>query len=74
MPLKRFNAGESRRGIKRIYVEASRYEDFVAGFVELTKKYRLGSPLDPETTLGSVVRTAVAEAVRFRAGGGHHQG
>jgi acyl-CoA reductase-like NAD-dependent aldehyde dehydrogenase len=59
-----FNAGESRCGIKRIYVAASRYEDFVAGFVDLTKKYRLGSPLDPETTLGPVVRTAVAEAVR----------
>jgi acyl-CoA reductase-like NAD-dependent aldehyde dehydrogenase len=59
-----FNAGESRCGIKRIYVAASRYEDFVAGFVDLTKKYRLGSPLDPETTLGPVVRTSVAEAVR----------
>jgi acyl-CoA reductase-like NAD-dependent aldehyde dehydrogenase len=45
-------------------VAASRYEDFVSGFVELTKKYRLGSPLDPETTLGPVVRTSVAEAVR----------
>ncbi len=61
-----FNAGESRCGIKRIYVSASRYEDFVAGFVDLTKKYRLGSPLDPETTLGPVVRTSVAEDVRSR--------
>jgi acyl-CoA reductase-like NAD-dependent aldehyde dehydrogenase len=61
-----FNAGESRCGIKRIYVAASRYNDFVAGFVELTKKYRLGSPLDPETTLGPVVRTSVAQAVRSR--------
>jgi acyl-CoA reductase-like NAD-dependent aldehyde dehydrogenase len=61
-----FNAGESRCGIKRIYVAASRYEDFVAGFVDLTKKYRLGSPLDPETTLGPVVRTSVAEDVRLR--------
>ena len=61
-----FNAGESRCGIKRIYVAASRFEDFVAGFVDLTKKYRLGSPLDPETTLGPVVRTSVAEAVRSR--------
>jgi acyl-CoA reductase-like NAD-dependent aldehyde dehydrogenase len=61
-----FNAGESRCGIKRIYVAASRYEDFVAGFVDLTKQFRLGSPLDPETTLGPVVRTSVAEAVRSR--------
>jgi acyl-CoA reductase-like NAD-dependent aldehyde dehydrogenase len=59
-----YNAGQSCCGIKRIYVAASRYEDFVAGVVDLTKKYRLGSPLDPETTLGPVVRTSAADAVR----------
>jgi len=59
-----FNAGQSCCGIKRIYVAGSRYEEFVAGVVGLTKQYRLGSPLDPETTLGPVVRTAAAEAVR----------
>jgi acyl-CoA reductase-like NAD-dependent aldehyde dehydrogenase len=59
-----FNAGQSCCGIKRIYVAASRHEEFVAGVVELTRKYRLGSPLDPHTTLGPVVRTAAAEAVR----------
>jgi acyl-CoA reductase-like NAD-dependent aldehyde dehydrogenase len=59
-----FNAGETRCGIKRIYVAASRYDDFIAGFVDLTNRYRLGSPIDPETTLGPVVRTSVAEAVR----------
>jgi acyl-CoA reductase-like NAD-dependent aldehyde dehydrogenase len=61
-----FNAGQSCCGIKRIYVAASRYEDFVGGVVDLTKQYRLGSPLDPETTLGPVVRTAAADAVRFQ--------
>jgi acyl-CoA reductase-like NAD-dependent aldehyde dehydrogenase len=59
-----YNAGQSCCGIKRIYVAASRYEDFVAGVVDLTNKYRLGSPLDPETTLGPVVRTSAADAVR----------
>ncbi len=59
-----FNAGQSCCGIKRIYVAASRHDEFVAGVVELTNKYRLGSPLDPETTLGPVVRTSAAEAVR----------
>jgi acyl-CoA reductase-like NAD-dependent aldehyde dehydrogenase len=59
-----FNAGQSCCGIKRIYVAASRYKDFVAGVVDLTQKYRLGSPLDPETTLGPMVRTAAAESVR----------
>jgi acyl-CoA reductase-like NAD-dependent aldehyde dehydrogenase len=59
-----YNAGQSCCGIKRIYVAASRHDEFVAGVVDLTKKYRLGSPLDPETTIGPVVRTSAAEAVR----------
>jgi acyl-CoA reductase-like NAD-dependent aldehyde dehydrogenase len=59
-----FNAGQSCCGIKRIYVAAPRFEEFVAGVVDLTRQYRLGSPLDPETTLGPVVRTAAADAVR----------
>ena len=59
-----FNAGQSCCGIKRIYVARPRYADFVAGVVELTHRYRLGSPLDPETTLGPVVRAPAAEAVR----------
>jgi acyl-CoA reductase-like NAD-dependent aldehyde dehydrogenase len=61
-----FNAGQSRCGIKRIYVAASRYEEFVAGIVDRTQKYRLGSPIDPQTTLGPVVGTSVAETVRLQ--------
>jgi acyl-CoA reductase-like NAD-dependent aldehyde dehydrogenase len=59
-----YNAGQSCCGIKRVYVASPRYLDFVDGVVELAKRYRLGSPLDSETTLGPVVRTAAAEAVR----------
>jgi acyl-CoA reductase-like NAD-dependent aldehyde dehydrogenase len=59
-----YNAGQSCCAIKRIYVAASRYDEFVAGVVGLTKQYRLGSPLDPETSLGPLVRTSAAEAVR----------
>jgi acyl-CoA reductase-like NAD-dependent aldehyde dehydrogenase len=59
-----FNAGQSCCGIKRIYVAARRYDEFVSGVVELTKQYRLGSPLDPDTTLGPLVRTAAADAIR----------
>jgi acyl-CoA reductase-like NAD-dependent aldehyde dehydrogenase len=59
-----YNAGQSCCGIKRIYVAASRYDEFVAGVVDLTGKYRLGSPLDAATTIGPVVRTSAADAVR----------
>jgi acyl-CoA reductase-like NAD-dependent aldehyde dehydrogenase len=69
-----FNAGQSCCGIKRIYVSAALFERFVEATVELTHKYRLGSPLDPETTLGPVVRTAAAEAVRAQVGAALAQG
>ena len=59
-----FNSGQSCCGIERIYVDKRLFHPFVDGFVELTKKYRLGNPLDAQTTLGPVVRTEAAEAVR----------
>jgi acyl-CoA reductase-like NAD-dependent aldehyde dehydrogenase len=59
-----FNSGQSCCGIQRIYVHRSRYEAFVEGFVELTRQYRLGNPLDKETTLGPMVRADAAAGVR----------
>lgn len=59
-----FNSGQSCCGLQRIYVHESVYEPFTLGAIELIGQYRLGDPLDPETTLGPVVRTAAAEAVR----------
>src|SRR5690242_20592399 len=59
-----FNSGQSCCGIQRIYVHRSRYEAFVEGFVELTRQYRLGNPLDKETTLGPMVRADAAASVR----------
>jgi acyl-CoA reductase-like NAD-dependent aldehyde dehydrogenase len=61
-----FNSGQSCCGIKRIYVAASCYREFVDGVVDLTRQYRLGSPLDPETTIGPVVRAAAADTVRLQ--------
>ena len=59
-----FNSGQSCCGIQRIYVQRRRYEEFVAGAVELTRRYVLGNPTDPATTLGPVVRTAAARQIR----------
>jgi len=59
-----FNSGQSCCGIERIYVHEARYQRFVEGFVELTKSYRLGNPLDPETTLGPMVRASAADLAR----------
>jgi acyl-CoA reductase-like NAD-dependent aldehyde dehydrogenase len=59
-----FNSGQSCCGLQRIYVHESVYEPFTRGCVELIRQYRLGDPLDPETTLGPLVRTAAADTVR----------
>jgi acyl-CoA reductase-like NAD-dependent aldehyde dehydrogenase len=59
-----FNSGQSCCGLQRIYVHESLYEPFTRGAIELIRQYRLGDPLDPETTLGPLVRTAAADSVR----------
>ena len=59
-----FNAGQSCCAVERIYVQAERMEDFVEAFVAGAKRLRLGDPLDPETTLGPLVRARAADFVR----------
>ncbi len=59
-----FNSGQSCCGIERIYVDAKLFDDFVAGFADLTRNYVVGNPLDQATTLGPMVRAAAADAVR----------
>ncbi|MBC8026674.1 MAG: aldehyde dehydrogenase family protein [Steroidobacteraceae bacterium] len=59
-----FNSGQSCCGLQRVYVHEQLYPRFVDGFVELTRKYLLGDPTDPATTLGPLVRTAAADSVR----------
>ena len=59
-----FNSGQSCCAIERIYVHRAVYEPFVAGFVDLTKQYKLGNPLDPAITLGPMVRTDAADKAR----------
>jgi acyl-CoA reductase-like NAD-dependent aldehyde dehydrogenase len=59
-----FNSGQSCCGIERIYVHRDVYGAFLEGFVELTKQYKLGNPLDTTTTLGPMVRTSAADFVR----------
>jgi acyl-CoA reductase-like NAD-dependent aldehyde dehydrogenase len=59
-----FNSGQSCCGLQRIYVHERVYGAFVDGFVDLTRKYVLGNPLEQATTLGPVVRAAAAETIR----------
>jgi acyl-CoA reductase-like NAD-dependent aldehyde dehydrogenase len=59
-----FNSGQSCCGIERIYVHQSVYAEFVERAVALTRGYKLGNPLDRETTLGPMVRASAADFVR----------
>ena len=59
-----FNSGQCCCGIERIYVHESLYDDFVAKAVEIVKGYKLGNPLDPETTLGPMANVRFADEVR----------
>ncbi|MGV0878666.1 aldehyde dehydrogenase family protein [Martelella sp. FLE1502] len=66
-----FNAGQCCCGIERIYVIDSLYDAFVEKAVAFASAYKLGNPLDRETTLGpmahkrfaAVVRQQIADAV-----------
>ncbi len=59
-----FNSGQSCCGIQRVYVHERLYDRFVEGWVDLTRRYVLGNPLEADTTLGPVVRTAAADEIR----------
>ena len=59
-----FNAGQCCCGIERIYVHESLYDAFVEKAVALVKGYKLGNPMDPETTLGPMANTRFAAEVR----------
>ncbi len=59
-----FNSGQSCCAVERVYVHRDVYDRFVEGFVELTRQYRLGNPLDPATTLGPMVRADAADKAR----------
>lgn len=59
-----YNAGQSCCGVERIYVHEAVWEAFLEGFVAGTQDYRLGDPLDPETSLGPLSSARLAGQVR----------
>ncbi len=59
-----YNAGQCCCGIERIYVTAALYDAFVEKAVAIVSAYKLGNPLDPETTLGPMAHKRFADEVR----------
>ena len=59
-----FNSGQCCCGIERIYVHESLFDAFVAKAVAFVQGYRLGNPLDQETTIGPMANVRFANEVR----------
>lgn len=59
-----FNSGQCCCGIERIYVHETLFDAFVQKAVAIVSAYKLGNPLDPETTLGPMAQARFADLVR----------
>ncbi len=59
-----FNSGQCCCGIERIYVAESLFDEFVEKSVKLVSSYKLGNPLDSETTIGPMANVRFADEVR----------
>lgn len=59
-----YNSGQSCCGVERIYVHEEVWTPFVELFVERVQEYRLGNPLDEETSLGPLSSARLAGQVR----------
>ena len=59
-----YNSGQCCCGIERIYVHESLYDEFVERAVATISDYRLGNPLDADTTMGPMAHLRFADTVR----------
>lgn len=59
-----FNTGQCCCGIERIYVAENLFDAFVEKAVAIVSAYRLGNPLDRDTTLGPMAHVRFADHVR----------
>ncbi len=59
-----FNSGQCCCGIERIYVATNLFDEFVEKAVNIVNDYKLGNPLDADTTLGPMAHARFAAVVR----------
>ena len=59
-----FNSGQCCCGIERIYVHDSLFADFIEKAVSIVNEYKLGNPLDENTTMGPMAQVRFATEVR----------
>ena len=61
-----FNSGQCCCGIERIYVVESLYEKFLEKAINIVENYKLGNPLEPETTIGPMANKRFSDEVRLQ--------
>jgi acyl-CoA reductase-like NAD-dependent aldehyde dehydrogenase len=59
-----FNSGQCCCGMERLYVHESLFDAFVEKAVNIVKGYKLGNPLDSETSIGPMANIRFAREVR----------
>ncbi|MDX2484440.1 MAG: aldehyde dehydrogenase family protein [Pseudodonghicola sp.] len=59
-----FNSGQCCCGIERIYVHESLFDAFVEKAVAIVNGYKLGNPMEPETSIGPMANIRFATQVR----------
>ncbi|MDL4814321.1 aldehyde dehydrogenase family protein [Actinomadura opuntiae] len=57
------NSGQSCISVQRVYVQRSRFEEFLGLFTGQVETLKVGDPLDPDTDVGSMVDEDAAERV-----------
>ena len=68
------NSGQRCTAVKRILVQESVADRFVALLVEKTKKVKCGDPMDPATDMGTVIDAEAAEVMERRVNDAVAQG
>ncbi len=59
-----YNAGQACDARSRILVQAGIYDDFVASFVEKSRKLKVGNPEDPATQVGAITLREQHEKIK----------
>lgn len=61
-----YNAGQSCCGVERAYVHASLYDAFLKRAQHALLQYRLGDPLDAQTTMGPLASRSAVEMLELQ--------
>ena len=59
-----FNAGQLCIATERVLVDAAVHDDFVAALLEAVTEWRLGNPLEPQTSVGPLTTATTAHTVQ----------